>query len=1220
MNFMSLNVRGIGSVGKPAWVKGLVLKHKVDFLALQESMVVNYENFDFALLWGNGGFEFDTVEARGKSGGLISIWNPRKFKKFSSERDSNFLLTSGCLVEDGTVVNMVNVYAPQKVGEKRILWNRLLNLMQGKTGMWVFVGDFNSVRWFEERKNSKFNSKAAEDFNNFIDEATLQEYYMQGNKFTYLTGVGNSAKMSKIDRVLVCEDFFTRWNGACFRALARELSDHSPLLLSTNELNFGAKPFKWFDSWLHREGCEEVVKKAFDSVVCDGPPGSSLHKKLGAAKLALKDWWKQITLKEGEEMADLKNTINRMEKKLEDGVLEEDEEWIWEESKKEVDRLNFLKNKDLKQKSRMNWAILGDENSAFFHRCINGRKAANMIPGVLIDGDWVSQPPLVKREILRFYRDLFREKHVCRPRFVSNELKQIPMDKKEDLIAPFTKEEIKEAVFDCGSEKAPGPDGFNFRFIKHFWDCLEDDFVSLFEEFHGSGCIRKESSLSYITLIAKNRTPMGLKDYRPINLVGVINKAISKVIASRIKKVMGDVISNSQSAFLKDRYILDGPLVLNEFISWAKKSGEKAFMFKIDFEKAYDNVNWDFLMSVMDQMGFPSRWCLWVRGIIQSARSAVLVNGSPTFEFECQKGLRQGDPLSPFLFLIVMEALAGMITRAGRLGDIEGIKLPNAGPTLSHMLYADDALILGKWDRSNIVNLMRLLRIFHVCSGMKMNVHKSHLFGVGLDDLEVCCMAEYLGCNKGDLPFKYLGIKVGANMNRVSYWDPVVDTIRSRLQSWKAKMLSIGGRLTLIKSVLSSLPVYYLSMFKAPCKVIDNIEKIMRKFLWMGCKEGKGIHWVAWEIVTRPKRFGGLGISKLSEVNSALLVKWVWRFKTDYDGLWRRIILSIHGGRNKWDFLPVKNTIPGVWKAIVSGTGAIRFDGKSIDKMLSCQLGDGKRISFWKDTWFGSTPLSVRWPVLFYLDRDKNCTVSDRLIQVEGQNLIADDWYLGASTVEGISEIQDLFFMLSTVRLNGSHDRWYWDNNLGKGFSVALVKEALRKNLYGLPDQRMRWVNWVPIKVNIHVWRLEKERIPTCVELVKRGVNLPSIRCALCGVDEETVTHTFVSCGFVFGVWSFIWRWCHLVPAHFSSIEDLFSWHESVSTSAKGKKVIRGIIMVACWAIWLERNKAIFQKSEPKVAEVVASTKSMAFLWLKYRSSCKRIDWNEWVKYPLYML
>ena len=126
-----------------------------------------------------------------------------------------------------------------------------------------------------------------------------------------------------------------------------------------------------------------------------------------------------------------------------------------------------------------------------------------------------------------------------------------------------------------------------------------------------------------------------MKDYRPINLIGMISKVISKILANRIKKVMDDVISESQSAFIKDRYILDGPLVLNEVLEWLKRKSKKAFLLKIDFEKAYDNVNWKFLISILEQMRFPSRWCMWVLGILRSARSAVLVNESPSFEFNC---------------------------------------------------------------------------------------------------------------------------------------------------------------------------------------------------------------------------------------------------------------------------------------------------------------------------------------------------------------------------------------------------------------------------------------------------------------------------------------------------------------------------------------------------------------------------------------------------------
>ena len=305
------------------------------------------------------------------------------------------------------------------------------------------------------------------------------------------------------------------------------------------------------------------------------------------------------------------------------------------------------------------------------------------------------------------------------------------------------------------------------------------------------------------------------------------------------------------------------------------------FLFKIDFDKAYDNVNWEFLLSVMNQMDFPPLWCEWIRGILVSARSSVLVNGSPTFEFGCQKGIRQGDPLSPFLFLILMEAFSGLMKKACDIGAFDGLRLPNDGPVLSHLLYADDAMLMGEWSIVNFENMKRVLKIFYLCSGLKINLHKSVLFGVGVDNEEIKSEADSLGCKPGAIPFVYLGIKVGANMNRISNWDPVVNTFKKRLSKWKANTLSIVGRLTLIKSVLDSLPTYYFSLFKAPMKVINILERLMRRFLWGGSDEVKKISWVAWDTVTKDIGDGGLGIAKLELNNNALIGKWFWRFLND---------------------------------------------------------------------------------------------------------------------------------------------------------------------------------------------------------------------------------------------------------------------------------------------------------------------------------------------------
>ncbi|XP_021980171.1 uncharacterized protein LOC110876303 [Helianthus annuus] len=219
-------------------------------------------------------------------------------------------------------------------------------------------------------------------------------------------------------------------------------------------------------------------------------------------------------------------------------------------------------------------------------------------------------------------------------------------------------------------------------------------------------------------------------------------------------------------------------------------------------------------------MGFHNKWCSWVMGILKSENSSVLVNGSPTFTFRCEKGMRQGDLLSPFLFLVVMEALSCMIDNAKSAGAIRGISTPNNGPNIAHLFYADDAIVMGNWSRAELLNIVRILRCFFLCSCLKINIDKSNLYGIGVGLGEIGDLANVIGCKPDCPPFKYLGLIVGANMNRVANWLPVIDTFRARLSNWKSRLLSIGGSVVLIKSVMESLPTYYFFLYKAPKKVI----------------------------------------------------------------------------------------------------------------------------------------------------------------------------------------------------------------------------------------------------------------------------------------------------------------------------------------------------------------------------------------------------------------
>lgn len=165
---------------------------------------------------------------------------------------------------------------------------------------------------------------------------------------------------------------------------------------------------------------------------------------------------------------------------------------------------------------------------------------------------------------------------------------------------------------------------------------------------------------------------------------------------------MRSCIDDVQSAYVEGRNILDGPLIVNEICSWAKKVKRKVLLFKVDFDKAFDSINWGFLDSNLKIMGFGDKWRAWIKGCLESSKASVLINGNPTKEFSISKGVRQGDPLSPFLFIIVMEGLSAAMKVACEIGVFKGLVLPHGVATISHILYADDALFVGEWSKRNI--------------------------------------------------------------------------------------------------------------------------------------------------------------------------------------------------------------------------------------------------------------------------------------------------------------------------------------------------------------------------------------------------------------------------------------------------------------------------------------------------------------------------------------
>lgn len=462
---------------------------------------------------------------------------------------------------------------------------------------------------------------------------------------------------------------------------------------------------------------------------------------------------------------DTRSVVNNLVKIAETRPLSTAELDVWNTGIKKIEEWERLKTLDLKQKARVKWIIDGDENSKFFHGYINNRNRRNLLHGLMINGRWSTDVNEIKAEVFRFYSIKFFENHVSRPKLINPQFKSISMMEAIRVESPISLDEVKAAIWDCGSEKAPGPDGFTFKFLKKYWDIIKGDVMNFVNHFERCGSFARGCNSSFIALAPKTKDPLSLNEFHPINLMGCLSKIISKILSNRLKTVIGKLIGVEQSAYVEGRCILDGPLMINEVCSWVKRARKKLLLFKVDFDKAFDSVNWQYLDSILEQMGFGNKWRMWIRGCLSSSRASVLINGSPTKEFPIFRGVRQGDPFSPYLFIIAMEGLSVALKTACDKGLFKGVPIPSNGSIVSHLLYADDALFLGEWSRSNLKNLARILRCFHISSGLKVNYHKSKVFGIGVSASETVHWANLLGCAAGALPFDYLGVPVGANMN-----------------------------------------------------------------------------------------------------------------------------------------------------------------------------------------------------------------------------------------------------------------------------------------------------------------------------------------------------------------------------------------------------------------------------------------------------------------------
>ncbi|GAU25119.1 hypothetical protein TSUD_274080 [Trifolium subterraneum] len=836
---------------------------------------------------------------------------------------------------------------------------------------------------------------------------------------------------------------------------------------------------------------------------------------------------------------------------------------------------------------------------------------------------WLDSSTEISEEIINYFTNHFSSSYWLRPKIDGIPFPSISDEQIFLLMRTFSLEEIEVVVRLSDGNKSPGPDGYNFSFIKNFWSLLRGEVRIMFDQFHGNAKLPKGLLSYFVTLIPKVASPSLIGEFRPISLLGCLYKLIAKVLAGRLAKVMDLVVATTQSAFLVGRNLVDGVLVVNEVVDLAKKSGKPCLILKVDFEKAYDSVDWGFLEYMLRRFGFGETWVEWIRACVFAGNLSVLVNGSPTTEINIQRGLKQGDPLAPFLFLLVVEGFAGLMRSVVDKNLFKGFSVGTEGLQISHLQYADDTLCIGEASMENLWTLKAILRGFELASGLRVNIWKSYLIGVNVPNnfMENAC--HFLNCKRGVLPFSYLGLPVGANPRRSSTWEPVLDSLRKRLRAWGNKYVSLGGRIVLINSILNSIPIFFLSFLKLPAAVLKSITRIQREFLWGGVKGGSKISWVKWKEVCKPRSQGGLGVRDVGKVNLSLLIKWRWKLLQKDAAVWKDVLVARYGENARhnvlWIGCPIPSSASCWWRDLCRID--LTEEGSWFAKNISRRVGRGDTTRFWKDCWVGQVPLCESFPRLFSISLQKEALVSE--IRVGGEGVSWWEWGWRRSLFvweeELLLGLQDF---ISPMAFSTDDDVWYWGLEDGGVFTVKSAYLLLGRmfasfSMFNVCELRVLnsiWRSPAPSKVIAFSWKLLRNRIPTRDCLSRRGILAAggSRECVHCQGREETALHLFLFCDFAFRVWSAIFQWLGVVivmPPNLFILFDCFVGAAGCNKRAKGFLLIWHTTV---WAIWRSRNEILFANGVLDPSSVIDEIKLLSWRWGLSRQKIPMCLLYEW--------
>jgi hypothetical protein len=653
---------------------------------------------------------------------------------------------------------------------------------------------------------------------------------------------------------------------------------------------------------------------------------------------------------EDHNLGKIKKELIRIEERLKDQSL-------WSDSIEDHHRYKELEKEHgelLKRQETMwqraLWLKDGDRNTKFFHNKASQRSKVNSIKKIKDeDGVWWRGDEHVERVFINYFDDLFSTSNpsniVETCEVVKNKLSDTH---KAWCEMDYSSEEVKEAIHQMHPLKALGPDGLPALFFQKYWHIVGEEVQLLVLNILNFNGEPHDINKTFLVLIPKCKNPSSPKDFRPISLCNVVMKIVTKVIANRLKATLSDVIDIEQSAFVQGRLITDNALIAMECFHWLKKKrkGKKGVMaLKLDMSKAYDRVEWPFVYQTLISMGYPIKMADLILRCISSVTYQILINGQPSKSFSPERGLRQGDPLSPYLFILCADVLLGLIHKAANSKEIHGIKVARTAPQLSHLFFADDSLLFSRASSHEATKILDILATYEQASGQMVNLDKSEASfsrNVRTEDKDMIC--NMMGAKVVEAQSRYLGFPIPFGRSKKAVFSFVMDRVWKKVKGWKERFLSRAGKETLIKAVAQAIPNYILSCYKMPVGCCKDIDSMLAKFWWGSNEEQRKIHWMSWERLSKAKLDGGMDFRSMEEFNKALLGKHCWRHVTGESSLLEKILKSRYYPRGEFLCAKVGFQPSYAWRSILSARDLVSKGGV-------WKIGNGRKVQIWKDTW-----------------------------------------------------------------------------------------------------------------------------------------------------------------------------------------------------------------------------------------------------------------------------